>query len=92
VLPLVRALDGGAPAAVARVDGRRQWSAVGLSADTAAGLGTAVEGGERAFRAVLGDVARVVAVAHPERLRDADRPHELPPDLRPGGVGPVGPG
>ena len=92
LIPLVRALDGGAPAAVARVDGRRQWSAVGLSAATAAGLGAAVEDGQRALRAALGDVVRVVAVARPDRLRDVDRPDELPPDLRPGGAGPAGPG
>jgi molybdopterin-guanine dinucleotide biosynthesis protein A len=92
IVPLVRALDRGAPASVAEVDGHRQWSAVGLSAATAAGLGAAVDAGERALRRAVGDAVRVVAVDHPERLRDADRPAELPPDLRPGGTGGVGPG
>jgi molybdenum cofactor guanylyltransferase len=81
--PVLAALVDGAPAAVPEVDGRRQWSVVALSAPVAAGLGAAVERGERAPHRVLGALVATVAVPRPERLRDADQPRDLPPDLRP---------
>jgi len=42
-----------------------------------------VERGERAPHRVLDDLVATVTVPRPERLRDADQPRDLPPDLRP---------
>lgn len=82
--PLVDALDGGAPAAVVEVDGRSQWSVVALSAGTATAVVASVAAGERALHRVLVDRALVLTTDQPDGLRDADRPTDLPPDLRPG--------
>lgn len=81
LVPLLDAVARGAPAAVAVVDGREQWSAIAVSARVAAAFPVAVERGERALRRVIpGDVARLDA-DRPGRLRDVDRPEDLPPGL-----------
>jgi molybdopterin-guanine dinucleotide biosynthesis protein A len=81
--PLLEAAASGADAAVPEVDGRPQWSVLALSAAGADSLARAVSRGERALHRAVPATVRHVRPGHPERLRDADRPEDLPPTLRP---------
>ena len=85
--PLLDAVAAGAEAAVVDVDGRAQWSVVAVSAAAAAGLRRAADAGERALHRGPADGVVHLEAARPERLRDADRPEDLPPGWRlpPGG-------
>jgi molybdenum cofactor guanylyltransferase len=72
------ALRGGAPVVVPVVEGRRQWSVLGLAPAAAPVVLAAVTAGERSLHVALGRLAVDAHPARPDLLVDADEPGDLP--------------
>lgn len=78
---------GGTPpdVVVYEVDGIAQWSALGITARAATRAATAFDAGERSLHRALRVPElhlRRLRPERPEALRDADRPDDLPAELR----------
>jgi len=83
VRQLSAALEPNAPGAVyVDRDGRAQWSLVAIGGPLATQAVARFDAGERSLGAVLGDAVVELTPADPQLIADADRPEDLPPELR----------
>jgi len=78
------ALDGGGPGGVfVDRDARAQWSLVSICGSLATRVVARFDAGERSVWAVLEGAVVALQPTDPQRIADADRPEDLPPELRP---------